>query len=496
MENNILELKNVIKEFPGVLALNKINLEIKRNSVHCLVGENGAGKSTLIKVLTGALPRSSGKILLNGNEFHPHNTKDAREQGISTLFQELNVVDQLTVEQNLTLGREDVSFGFLKKSKKTQGMVEILKSIEPSIDEKQLVSKLSVAKKQLVEIARAIASDAEIIIMDEPTAAISESEINRLFTIIKGLKENNVTVIYISHRLDEIFEIGDYVSVLRDGELIGTKLVSEVKNKEELIKMMIGKEVREHYVPNQGDYSVKVLEVKNLTNGKLKDISFDVYKGEIIGFYGLVGAGKTELGRALYGVDEFEGHLIFNGQEIKPRFPRQAIDYGISMVPEERRTEGLFTLLTIKSNIPVMNLNKIAVSGLKSSALERNIANDYIKKMRVVTTSAEKQVALLSGGNQQKIVFAKCLFADSQLMLLDEPTRGVDVGAKEEIHNLIRQLSREGKSIIVFSSELPEILNLCDRIFLLYEGELKAEMKNGMDIDDEKIIHIVAGSEA
>jgi ribose transport system ATP-binding protein len=495
MENNVLEMRNVIKEFPGVLALNDINMDIKRNSVHCLVGENGAGKSTLIKVLTGALPRTEGKILLNGKEFHPHNTKDAREQGISTLFQELNVVDQLTVEQNLTLGREDVSFGFMKKTERTQQMVETLKSIEPSINEKQLVSKLSVAKKQLVEIARAIASDADIIIMDEPTAAISESEINRLFTIVKGLKEKNVTVIYISHRLDEIFEIGDYVSVLRDGELIGTKAVSDVENKAELIKMMIGKEVREQYVPNKMDYNTKVLEVKNLCNDKLKDINFDVYKGEVIGFYGLVGAGKTELGQALYGVDEYEGQVFFEGKEIKPKYPREAIDCGISLVPEERRTEGLFTILTIKSNIPVMNLNKIAVSGLKSAALEKNIANEYIEKMKVVTTSAEKQVALLSGGNQQKVVFAKCLFADSQLMLLDEPTRGVDVGAKEEIHNLIRQLSTEGKSIIVFSSELPEILNLCDRIFLLYEGELKAEMKNGADIDDEKIIHIVAGSE-
>lgn len=495
MSDNVLEIKNVVKQYPGVTALKDVSFEIMRNTVHCLVGENGAGKSTLIKILTGAVPKSSGKIYLNGKEYKPHSTRDARSAGIGTLFQELNVVDQLTVEQNLTLGMEETTAGFFRKTQKVKKMVEVLKSIEPSINEKQLVSKLSVAKKQLVEISKAIASDSDIIIMDEPTAAISESEIQRLFKIIKELKEKNVTVIYISHRLDEIFELGDYVSVLRDGQHIETKPMSEVKDRSELIKMMLGKVVREQYVPNNVDYTKKVLEVNNLTNEKLKNISFDVYKGEIVGVYGLVGAGKTELAKAIFGVDDYNGEIRLNNKTVKPKNPKQAIDLGISLVPEERRTEGLFTILTIKSNIPIMNLKKISKGGIKSSKTERQAAKDYIKKMNIVTTSEEKQVAMLSGGNQQKIVFSKCLFADSDFLLLDEPSRGVDVGAKEEIHNIVRELSAEGKSIMVFSSELPEILNMCDKIILLYDGELRAEYRNGGEVDSEKIIHIVTGGE-
>ncbi len=495
MSDNVLEIKNVVKQYPGVTALNDVSFEIKRNSIHCLVGENGAGKSTLIKILTGAVPKTNGTIYLNGKEFNPHSTREARAAGIGTLFQELNVVDQLTVEQNLTLGMEETTFGFFRKTQKVKKMVQVMKSIEPSINEKQLCSKLSVAKKQLVEISKAIASDSDIIIMDEPTAAISEAEIVRLFKIIKELKTKNVTVIYISHRLDEIFELGDYVSVLRDGEHIQTKPVSEVKDRSELIKMMLGKAVREEYVPNKVDMCAKVLEVKNLSNNKLKDISFNVHRGEVVGVYGLVGAGKTELARALFGLDSFEGEVIYGGEKIKLKTPREAIDLGISLVPEERRTEGLFTLLTIKANIPAMDLAKISKGGIKSSKAEKQSAKDYIKKMNIITTSEEKQVAMLSGGNQQKIVFAKCLFADSNFMLLDEPTRGVDVGAKEEIHKIVRELSAQGKTIMVFSSELPEILNLCDKIILLYDGQLKAEFVNGEQLDSENIVHIVTGGE-
>jgi ribose transport system ATP-binding protein len=495
MSENILEIRNLGKQFPGVTALDDVSLDIKKNTVHCLVGENGAGKSTLIKILTGALARTSGTVYLNGVEYCPHTPRDARAKGISTLFQELNVVDQLTVEQNLTLGLEDSKLGFLTKTKKIQKMVATLKSIEPSINEKQLVSKLSVAKKQLVEIAKAIASESDIIIMDEPTAAITEGEIKRLFRIIKELKEKRVTVIYISHRLDEIFEIGDYVTVLRDGKHIETKSISDIKERMDLIRMMLGKVVIEGYKPNPADYNTKVLEAAGLTNKKLKDISFDIYKGEVVGVYGLVGAGKTELAKALFGVDPYQGEIKFLGKPVRLKNPKQAIDNGISLVPEERRSEGLFTILTIKSNIPVMNLKKIAAGIFKSTRAERKSAKEYIKKMNIVTTSEEKQVALLSGGNQQKIVFSKCLFADSELLLLDEPTRGVDVGAKEEIHNIIRELSREGKTVMVFSSELPEIFNLCDRIILLYDGELKGEIKNGADINSEQIVHIVTGGE-
>ena len=494
MNDHVLEIQNLTKDFPGVRAVNDVSFDIRRNTVHCLVGENGAGKSTLIKILTGAYPRTSGTILLDGTEYEAHNPREARQKGIATLFQELNVVDQLTVEENLTLGVEDVSFGFLRKSGKIRKMLEVLKSIEPSIEPTQKVSKLSVAKKQIVEIAKAVASEADIIIMDEPTAAISEGEINRLFRIIKSLKEQNVTVIYISHRLDEIFEIGDAVTVLRDGKHIATKPVADVENRSDLIKMMIGKAVFEQYVPRETLSEEELLEVKHLSTEKLNDISFAVRRGEIVGFYGLVGAGKTELARAIFGADKYSGEVRVRGKKLASN-PVGTIKAGLALVPEERRTQGLFPILTIRDNIPVMCMSKISNRGFVDSVKEKEAAAQSIEKLNIITNSAEKQVLKLSGGNQQKVVFSKCLFADADLLILDEPTRGVDVGAKSEIYGIIRQLATEGKAIVFFSSELPEIINSCDRIFLLYDGDMKAELQNGPDIDSENIIHIVTGGE-
>jgi ribose transport system ATP-binding protein len=491
---NVLEIRDLVKDFPGVRAVNNVSFDIKRNTVHCLVGENGAGKSTLIKMLTGAYARTSGRILLNGEEYNPHSTRDAKQMGISTLFQELNVVDQLTVEENLTLGMEDTTFGFIKKTDKINKMVSVLNSIEPSIKPQQLVSSLSVAKKQIVEIAKAVAAESNIIIMDEPTAAISESEIARLFTIIKNLREQNVTVIYISHRLDEIFELGDYVTVMRDGKHIETKPVSEIQDRSELIKMMIGKTVFEQYTPREEDCPDTILEVKHLSNHRLNDVSFDIHEGEIAGFYGLVGAGKTELARAIYGVDEYEGEIIFKGKKLQPA-PDKAIAAGIALVPEERRSQGLFTILTIRGNVPVMNMKKISRNGFINDTKERNVTLEYVDKLKIATNSIEKEASKLSGGNQQKVVLSKCLFADADLLMLDEPTRGIDVGAKSEIYSLIRRLSKEGKTIIIFSSELPEVMNICDSIYLLYDGSLKSTLRNNCDVDSENILHIVTGGE-
>jgi ribose transport system ATP-binding protein len=491
---NVLEIKDLVKDFPGVRAVNNVSFNIKRNTVHCLVGENGAGKSTLIKMLTGAYSRTSGQILLGGEEYTPQSTRDAKQKGISTLFQELNVVDQLTVEENLTLGMEDTTFGFLRKTDKIKKMVSVMHDIEPSIKPKQLVSTLSVAKKQIVEIAKAVAAESNIIIMDEPTAAISESEIARLFTIVKNLRDNNVTVIYISHRLDEIFELGDYVTVMRDGRHIETKPVSEIQDRSELIKMMIGKTVFEQYTPRDIECPDTILEVRQLSNHRLNDISFDIHAGEIAGFYGLVGAGKTELARAIYGVDSYEGDIIFKGKKLKPA-PDKAIAAGIALVPEERRSQGLFTILTIRSNVPVMNMDKISQGGFINDAQERNVTLEYVDKLKIATNSIEKEASKLSGGNQQKVVLSKCLFADADLLMLDEPTRGIDVGAKSEIYSLIRKLSSEGKTIIIFSSELPEVMNLCDSIYLLYDGSLKSTLRNSCDINSEQILHIVTGGE-
>jgi ribose transport system ATP-binding protein len=492
---NVLEIRDLVKDFPSVRAVNDVSFDIKRNTVHCLVGENGAGKSTLIKILTGATLRTSGKVLLNGEEYAAHSPKEAKQQGISTLFQELNVVDQLTVEENLTLGMEDTTFGFLRKTDKINKIVSVMNSLEPSISPKQLVSTLSVAKKQIVEIARAVATESDIIIMDEPTAALSEGEIARLFKIIRSLRERNVTVIYISHRLDEIFELGDYVTVMRDGRHIDTKPVAQIQDRSELIKMMIGKTVFEQYTPKDDPCSRDtILQVRNLSNHKLKDVSFDVHVGEIVGFYGLVGAGKTELARAIYGADEYEGEIRFKDKKLQDS-PDKVIAAGIALVPEERRSQGLFTVLTIRGNVPVMNMKKISRNGFINDAQERDVTREYIDKLKIATSSTEKEASQLSGGNQQKVVLSKCLFADADLLMMDEPTRGIDVGAKSEIYSIIRQLSAEGKSILIFSSELPEVVNICDTIYLLYDGSLKETIRNGCDIDSEKIIHIVTGGE-
>ena len=492
LTDNVLEIRDLVKDFPSVRAVNNVSFEIKRNTVHCLVGENGAGKSTLIKILTGATPRSGGRILLNGEEYAPRNPREAKQKGISTLFQELNVVDQLTVEENLTLGMEETRFGFLRRTDKIAQMVSVMNSLEPSISPRQLVSTLSVAKKQIVEIAKAVATDSNIIIMDEPTAAISESEIARLFTIIKGLREKNVTVVYISHRLDEIFEIGDSVTVMRDGRHIDTRPLSEIEDRSELIRMMIGKTVFEAYTPKEGACADVILQVKHLSNHKLDDISFEVHAGEIVGFYGLLGAGKTELARAIYGADPCEGEILFKGRKLQGS-PDKMIKAGIALVPEERRTQGLFTILTIRGNVPVMNMGKISRGGFVNAAQERRVTLQYINQLRIMTSSTEKEAAKLSGGNQQKVVLAKCLFADADLLLLDEPTRGIDVGAKSEIYHIVRTLAAQGKSIMIFSSELHEIMNVCDTIHLLFDGSLKSTLRNGCDIDGEKIIHIVTG---
>jgi ABC-type sugar transport system ATPase subunit len=487
MQEKILEIKNLSKRFPGVTALDTVSFDIRRNSVHCIVGENGAGKSTLIKILTGAERKSSGQIFLNGQEFNPKSTRDAMNSGMSVLFQELNVVDQLTVEENLSLGKEKKRIGFIQKDTQViKRVYDVMHSLDPTISIHQKVAELSVAQKQVIEIAKAIASDSDVIIMDEPTAALSEDEVHRLFSIIARLKDQNVTVIYISHRLQEIFQIGDYVTVLRDGQMIGTRSIveltecrDEVESCAELIKMMLGKVVVGHYIPSTID---------NKTT-----ISFKLYKGEILGFYGLIGAGKTEIAKAIYGVDKKEGEVLINGNIEEIERPIDAIGRGISMVPEERRSEGLFTKLAIRENVPIMNMGSISKNGIFSRKMERELAKKYIADLRIVARDENHVVSKLSGGNQQKVVLSKCLNAGSNILLMDEPTRGIDVGAKEEIHNLIRKLSKEGRSIIVFSSELPEILNLCDRIILLYEGRIVKEIENGGEVDSEEIMHIVTG---
>lgn len=495
MNENILEIRDISKKYPGVMALKGVSFDIKRNTVHCIVGENGAGKSTLIKILTGAIRRSGGTIQYNGQDYSVKNIKEAMNSGMSVLYQELNVVDDLTVKENLTLGIEEKHGGLLKYGEKSENIFNVLKKFAPEIDLNSKVEDLSVGKKQIIEISKAVALETGIIIMDEPTASISEAEVKRLFSIIRDLRSHNVTVIFISHRLSEIMEVGDNVTVFRDGEVIDTKAVSDIKQTD-LIKMMIGKVVQHEYIPGKTDYNTSVLSVKNLNNKKLKDINFDLYKGEILGFYGLVGSGKTEIAKAVYGYDKSTGEIIVNSIPMHTRSVISRIRQGLAMAPEERRTEGLFTQLSIKENIPLMNIKKISNNGLLISSKEKKLATEYIKKIKIAARNENQIVASLSGGNQQKVVFSKCIASDCSILMLDEPTRGVDVGAKEEIYSIVRDLSRnEGVSIVIFSSELPEILGICDRIILLYEGKIVSEIRNGKDINSGTIMHLVTGGE-
>ncbi len=488
----VLSVEGLTKDYPGVRAVDDVSFSIDISTIHCLIGENGAGKSTLIKMLTGALQPTSGTMKVNGSVYQPNNPHEAREYGIATLFQELHVVDELTLLENLTLGMERSRFGFLIKSDLDERVIQTLASIEPSIDPSARVSSLSVAQKQIVEIARAASSGANVIIMDEPTAALSEREVERLFSVIRRLRETKVTVVYISHKLDEILQLGNAVTVLRDGKHIATKPLAEVAGRSELIEMMIGRNVFQDYTPRTAVTDESVLTASGLTSNLLKDVSFHINKGEIVGFYGLVGAGKTEIARALFGADKVSGSIYLKGQEVG-HSPKEAIAAGIALVPEERRTQGLFTNLTIRENIPVMNLHRLSDRGVFRSSEEVAAAIEYVDKLSIATDSIEKHTEKLSGGNQQKVVLAKCLFSQADLLLLDEPTRGVDVGAKTEIYDIIRKLANEGNSVAVFSTELEEVLGICDRIFLLYSGSLEAEVINGPDVDATHILNVVTG---
>ncbi len=487
-----LSVRELTKDYPGVRAVDSVTFDIEQNTVHCLVGENGAGKSTIVKMLTGALKPTAGTMAVQGKSYRPNSPQEAREGGIGTLFQELHVVDELTVLENMTLGLEVSRFGFFVKSDLEERVIDTLAAIEPSIDPNARVSSLSVAQKQIVEIARAASSGASIIIMDEPTAALSEREVERLFGVIRRLRESDVTVIYISHKLDEIFELGDNVTVLRDGKHISTKPLKSVNGRPELIEMMVGRSVSHDYTPRQLRSDKETLRVKGLSSHLLKDVSFCVREGEIVGFYGLVGAGKTEIARAIYGADKANGVVEFNGHS-RAHSPKEAIASGIALVPEERRTQGLFTELTIRRNIPIMNIGALARGGVFRSEIEKSVAQEYVTKLGIATHSIEKYVEKLSGGNQQKVVIAKCLFADADMLLLDEPTRGVDVGAKSEIYDLIRELANDGKSVCIFSSELEEVLGICDRIFLMYDGKVQSEIINGPNVDIAKILNVVTG---
>ena len=481
----ILEMRGIVKQYPGVTALKGVDFSVERNTVHCLVGENGAGKSTLIKILTCVESMTAGEIRIDGRPFNGRTVRDAMDAGISTVYQELNIVEQLTVAENLTLGREKSRWGVLQKNERDHAF-DVLEEFAPDISLNHRVSRLSFAQKQLLEIVKAVSADAKIVIMDEPTAALSRQESDRLYQVIGKLKQQGITIIYISHVLDDIFNIGDRVTALRDGDVVGTREVGKT-TREELVEMMVGKVVHSGYDPGDRKPAEVLLEARGLTTGSIRDMSFALHRGEILGFYGLRGAGKSETARALFGLDPLlAGEVRLNGAPVHIRTPEQAMNSGIAMVPEERLTEGLFMKLSVSDNIAVTNYRNTSRMGIVNETNKNAIAERYIRELNIKVHSARQVASTLSGGNQQKVVIAKCLNAQTRILMLDEPSRGIDVGAKEEIYSIIRALAAQGVGILVFSSEYDEIAALCDRVLLMAGGRVIRTMRN-----DELDIHQV-----
>mgnify|MGYP000944178414 CR=1 FL=1 len=497
-----LEMVGINKTFPGAKVLNNIELHIKAGEVRALIGENGAGKSTLIKILGGIYQKDSGQgyIKINGKQVEINSVEDAKKCGIYIIHQEICLADNMSVADNMYMGAEIMHTGslFLNDKLMVARAQKIIDEMELDIDVRQKVGTLSIAKQQMVEISRSLLANARLIVMDEPTSSLTNAEIIQLFAQIKKLKEAGIAIIYISHRLPEIFEISDSITVLRDGELIGTHLSFELTERQ-IISMMVGREISEIYKKDEKLIpSLIYLDVKNLNNRKLKNINFYLRKGEILGFAGLVGAGRTELAKAIFGIDKIvSGEIFVKGEKALIQNTEDAIKYRIAYIPESRKTEGLFLIDSIKYNISISVLEKfihfIRVNRKKENAL----ADHYSRSFNIKMISPDQKVFYLSGGNQQKVLISKWLATEPEILILDEPTRGIDIGSKSEIYHLIYQLAQQGVAIILISSEMDEIINLCTRVIVMHEGEIRGELENSETnaLSQEKIMWLASGGD-
>ncbi|MBM3500669.1 MAG: sugar ABC transporter ATP-binding protein [Armatimonadetes bacterium] len=499
-ETALLRMEGICKSFPGVRALHEVSFELRRGEVHALVGENGAGKSTLIKILAGAQERDAGTILVEDDVAHLRTPQAAIEAGISVIYQEFNLVPHLSVAENIYLGREPrhwflVDFGTLRR-----GARALLDRLGASFSEAALVSGLSVAEQQMVEIAKALSVESKVLVMDEPSATLTDHELTALFEQIRRLKREGVSIIYISHRLEEVFEIADRVTVLRDGEVVGTAPVEELDS-QKIIRMMVGRDLEGQEARSSGvaelgrtEERQELLKVEGLSRGeKVKGISFTLHRGEILGVAGLVGAGRTELVRTLFGADPATGGTIhLEGKLVRPRSPAQAIALGIGLVPEDRKLQGLVLGLTVANNVTLANLGAVSTAGAISGGRERQVAGGYVERLDIATPGVHQISRNLSGGNQQKLVLAKWLFAQSKVLIFDEPTRGIDVGAKQEIYRIMHDVADAGAGVIMISSELPEILRMSDRILVMHEGEV-AGFLDAEEATPEKIMTLATG---
>ncbi|WP_373285939.1 sugar ABC transporter ATP-binding protein [Marinithermofilum abyssi] len=484
-------MENITKEFPGVKALDNIQLKVKKGTVHALMGENGAGKSTLMKILFG-IYSGSGTIKFNGKELKLSGPKDALNNGISMIHQELSPVPYMTVAENIFLGREPVygKSGWVNKKKLIENTKKLFETLNISIDPTTKMKDLSIANMQMVEIAAAVSHHANLIIMDEPTSAITEKEVEHLFKIIRSLKKKGVSIIYISHKMDEVFKICDEITVLRDGQYIGTKPAHEL-NQDSLIQMMVGREIKQVFHKEKAEVKEVVLSVKNLSRkGKFNNVSFEVRKGEILGIAGLMGSGRTELIESIFGIaPPTSGEIYLHGKRVSIQSPSGAIRNKIGLLTEDRKLTGAFLPLSVKENMIISSLENFVNFGYIKSRLVKKTCDAQVKRLNIKTPNLNQLIMNLSGGNQQKVLLARWLLNDPDLLILDEPTRGVDVGAKAEIHKLISKLAQEGKAIIMVSSEMPEILGMSDRVLVMHEGNQKGELSRE-EATQEKILEV------
>ena len=496
MDNKVLVLENITKTFPGVKALDNVTFDLYEGEVHIFLGENGAGKSTLMKVLAGAYRADSGRIIIDGKEVSITNPRQAQEMRIAMIYQEFNLVPHLTVAQNIFLGREPrTKSGAIDKRKMVEESAKLLDFLGVEISPSAWVSQLGVAKLQLVEVAKALSVDAKVLVMDEPTATLSEVEIEQLFRAIRNLKDEGVSIIYISHRLQEIKHIGDRVTVIRDGKTVGTRMINEV-TLDELISMMVGREVTNTRIRSENfSQDEECLRLVNVSQKeKLRNINMYVNKGEIVGLAGLVGSGRTELANIIFGIDKMtDGEIyLFGKPQKKKNTPALSIYNKMGFIPENRKEDGLATEMNIMSNVVQASLKKLFPKLVMNNRKEESVSKKLCADMKLNTDVMTRLVKNLSGGNQQKVVLAKWLCTNSDFMIFDEPTRGIDVGAKEEIHTLMHRLTESGIGILMISSELPEILSMSDRIYVMREGEIVTELP-GEGITQEEIIGYAAG---
>ena len=490
-----LEMRNITKDYPGVRALEDVSFDVRAGEVHALVGENGAGKSTLMKILAGAETRDTGQILIEGSPAQITTPQEAMGLGVSIIYQEFNLVPFMTAAENIFLGREPraVVPGFVNFRRMYAEAQEIVDKLGVRLDVHTPINRLSVAQQQMVEVAKATSRRAKIIAMDEPSATLTEHELENLFNLIRSLKEQGVAIIYISHRLEEIFEIADRVTILRDGKWVATKDVKDI-DREEIIKFMVGRELKDVIPKIPAEIRESALTVKGLTrNGVIQDISFTVNRGEVLGIAGLVGAGRTEVARAIFGADPIDaGEIWLDGRRVEINSPSDAIRNGIGLVTEDRKALGLILGMVVRENISLANLRSLSRFSFVNRRREREISEQFVEDLMIKTPSVEQQVQNLSGGNQQKVVLAKWLFTNSKVMIFDEPTRGIDVGSKVEIYQLMNRLAEKGVAIVMISSELLEILGMSDRILVMHEGRIAGELSRE-DATQEKIMQLATG---